>query len=233
MPALNLRLDRPGLLVDLNAIADLAFVRQDGDAVVMGAMTRHATVARDALIARHLPLLAQAVREVAHPAIRNRGTIGGSLALADPAAEMPACALALRAVIHVEGPKGARAIKADDFFLGLYETALLPGELLTEIHFPLPDPTARHGFAEIARRRGDYASVGLALMTGPQARVVWFGLSDRALRDAAAEAAVATGNAGDCAVLNGIDVWGDAHNQAETKRHLAGVLFRRVLGTIA
>ncbi|MFN5997042.1 MAG: FAD binding domain-containing protein [Paracoccaceae bacterium] len=233
IPALNLRLDRPQLLIDLNAIPGLSSVRQDGDWLVIGAMTRHAIVAQDALIARHLPLLAQAVREVAHPAIRNRGTIGGSLALADPAAEMPACAIALRAVIRVEGPLGPREIAADDFFLGTYATALEPGELLTEVRFPLPDPTARHGFAEIARRKGDYATVGLAMMTGPQGRVVWFGLSDRALRDRAAEAALDDGSARSCALLQGLDVWGDLHTKAETKCHLAAVLFRRVLGAMA
>lgn len=233
IPALNLRLDRPQLLVDLNAIPGLSFVRQNGDWLVIGAMTRHAIVAQDALVARHLPLLARAVQEVAHPAIRNRGTIGGSLALADPAAEMPACAIALRAVIVVEGPLGPRQIKADDFFLGTYETALNPGEMLTEVRFPLPDPAARHGFAEITRRKGDYATVGLALMTGPNGRVVWFGLSDRALRDPAAESSLADGSAATCEVLHGLDVWGDLHTQAETKRYLADVLFRRVLGAMA
>jgi carbon-monoxide dehydrogenase medium subunit len=196
-------------------------------------MTRHATVAQDALIAQHLPLMTQAVQDVAHPAIRNRGTIGGSLALADPAAELPACAVALRAVLQVQGPKGTRSIAADDFFLGTYSTALEPDELLTEIRFPLPDPSSQHGFAEIARRKGDYATIGLAMMTGPQARVVWFGVSDRALRDPVAEAALANATARDCALLDGLDVWGDLHTQAETKRHLAGVLFRRVLGAMA
>lgn len=234
IPALNFRLDRPGLLIDLNAIPALSGIRRDGDHIVIGALTRHAEVARHPLIATHLPLLTEAVQHVAHAAIRNRGTFGGSLALADPSAEMPACALALNAVIHATGPDGPRQIPIDAFFEGSYATALAPGELLTEVHIPLPAPAARHGFAELTRRRGDYAMAGLALMTGPTPRVVWFGLSDRPLRDPAAEAALALGpQAAAAAALYGIDVWGDLHNTPDTKTHLARVMLRRLLGNLA
>lgn len=234
IPALNFRLDRPGLLIDLNAIPALSGIRRDGDHIVIGAVTRHAEVARHPLIAAHLPLLTEAVQHVAHAAIRNRGTFGGSLALADPSAEMPACALALNAVIHVRGPGGPRQIPVDAYFEGSYATAVAPGELLTEVHIPLPATGARHGFAELTRRRGDYAMAGLALMTGPTPRVVWFGLSDRPLRDTAAEAALALGpQAAAAAALEGIDVWGDLHNTPDTKTHLARVMLRRVLGELA
>lgn len=230
LPALNFRLDAPERLIDLNGIAGLSGVRLDGDAVVIGALTRHVTVARDPLIHAHLPLIAQAMEHVAHPAIRNRGTFGGSVALADPAAEMPACVLALGGVIVAEGAQGRRQIAADDFFLGSYETALKAGEVLVEVRLPLPHPQARAGFAEIARRKGDYASVGLALMTGPAPRVVWFGVGDRPLRDPAAEAALASGpRAAASAALEGVEVWGDLHSSESTKRHLARVLIRRVM----
>jgi aerobic carbon-monoxide dehydrogenase medium subunit len=230
IPALNFRLDRPGLLIDLNAVSALSGIRREGDHIVIGALTRHAEVERHPLIAAHLPLLAEAVQHVAHAAIRNRGTFGGSLALADPSAEMPACALALRAVIQAQGPDGRRSIPVDDFFEGSYATALAPGELLTEVHIPLTAPGARHGFAELTRRRGDYAMAGLALMAGPEARVVWFGLADRPLRDPGAEAALSEGPlAAAAAALDGVEVWGDLHNSAETKVHLGRVMIRRLL----
>ena len=230
IPALNFRLDRPSLLIDLNAVPTLSGIRLAGDHIVIGALTRHVEVERHPLIMDHLPLLAEAVQHVAHSAIRNRGTFGGSLALADPAAEMPACALALRAVIQAQGPEGRRSIPVDDFFEGSYATALAQGELLTEVHIPLPSPSTRHGFAELTRRRGDYAMAGLALMAGPDARVVWFGLSDRPVRDPAAEAALAKGPlAAAAAALEGVEVWGDLHNSADTKTHLARVMLRRLL----
>lgn len=230
LPALNFRLDAPSRLIDLNGIAGMAGIRRDGDALVIGAMTRHAQVASDPLIRAHLPLIAQAMEHVAHPAIRNRGTFGGSVALADPAAEMPACVLALGGTLVTEGPAGRREIAADDFFLGSYETALDPGALLVEVRLPLPHPAARAGFAEIARRKGDYATVGLALMTGPTPRVAWFGLSDRPLRDPAAESALPAGpQAASAAALSGLEVWSDLHASEAVKRHLARVLVRRVL----
>jgi carbon-monoxide dehydrogenase medium subunit len=232
LAALNFRLDAPGLLIDIGQIAALRGIRREADSIHIGAMTRHAEVARDPLIARHLPLLAEAVAHVAHPAIRNRGTIGGSIALADPAAEMPACALALSAVLHLQGPAGQRTVLADDFFLGLYETALSPGEMLTGLSVPVPATGARHGFAELARRRGDYAMTGLAMMAGPAPRVVWFALSDRPVRARAAEAALDAGHevaAVAALATEGIAVLGDLNASEDAKRHYAAVLLARVL----
>lgn len=162
VPSMALRLQAPSRLIDLSQIAELRGISVAGDALRIGAMTRHAEVLADPLIARHAPLLSQAAPHVAHPAIRNRGTIGGNLALADPASEFPAAVLALRADIEAIGPEGRRLIPADDFFLDLYETALAPGEVLTAIHAPLPPLGRLFGFDEIARRRGDYAMVGVA-----------------------------------------------------------------------
>ena len=236
LAALSFRLDAPTLLIDIGRITELKGVRRDGDCIVIGSTTCHAEILRDPLIARHLPLIAKAVAEVAHPAIRNRGTFGGSIALADPAAEMPACALALSAVMVVQGPEGERRIAADAFFLGSFETALQPGELLTRVEIPIPPAGTRHGFAEIARRRGDYAMAGLAMMHGPKPRIVWFALSDRPVRARAAEAALeAEKDDDDVAVraTEGVPVFGDANATEAMKRHLARQLLARTLRGLA
>jgi carbon-monoxide dehydrogenase medium subunit len=236
LAALSFRLDAPTLLIDIGRIAELKGVRQDGDCIVIGSTTCHAEILRDPLIARHLPLIAKAVAEVAHPAIRNRGTFGGSIALADPAAEMPACALALSAVMVVQGPGGERRIAADAFFLGSFDTALQPGELLTRVEIPIPPAGTRHGFAEIARRRGDYAMAGLAMMHGPKPRIVWFALSDRPVRARAAEAALEAGKDDDdvaARATEGIPVFGDANATEAMKRHLARQLLARTLRGLA
>jgi aerobic carbon-monoxide dehydrogenase medium subunit len=232
LAALNFRLDAPELLVDISQIGALRGIRRRGNSVLIGAMTCHAEVGGNPFVAAHLPLLSEAVAHVAHPAIRHRGTIGGSIALADPASEMPACALALSAILHVQGAGGARTIPADDFFLGVYETALIPGEILTQIEFPLPAAGARHGFRELARRRGDYAMTGLALMSGRAPRIVWFALSDRPVRALAAEAALAAGadiEAVASLATDGIEVLGDMNASEAAKRHYARVLLSRVL----
>lgn len=243
LASLNFRLDEPSVLIDIAGITELRGISAEAGGVTIGALTRHADIAGSAVIALDLPLIARAIREVAHPAIRNRGTFGGSLALADPAAEMPACALALNAEMTILGANGTRQVAADDFFLGLYETALQPGELLTCVTIPLPEPGARFGFGELARRQGDYAMCGLAMTLGPDkggtpawARVVFFGLSDRAVRSPAAEAAIMAGATPDeCAALaaEGIDIYGDLNAGEAAKRHYAGVLLRRELARLA
>src|SRR5271168_699189 len=162
MPAMNLRLLAPELLVDIGALDELrGIIRQNG-ILSIGALTRHVDLLNSPDIAARAPLLKEAIAHVAHPAIRNRGTIGGSLAHADPASELPACVIALDATIVVRGPAGERRIAAEDFFLGIYETALSERELLVPVELPLPPSNAAHYFCEFARRRGDYAIVGLA-----------------------------------------------------------------------
>jgi len=233
LASLNFRLDAPPALIDLNPIAELQGITLAGDRVRIGALTRHAQVLADPLIAAHLPLIAEAVRHVAHPAIRNRGTFGGSVALADPAAEMPACCLALEAEMVIAGPGGERRVAADDFFLGLYETALAPGEVLVAVEIPLPAAGARHAFGELARRHGDYAMAGLALMRGPdRVRVVYFGLSDRPVRSPAAEAAILAGADAPPVAAEGLEIYGDLNADAATKRHYAAVLLRRALASL-
>lgn len=239
MPMMNFRVARPDVLVDLGAIAELRGIRDTGDALEIGAMTRYAEIAASDAVARHVPLFAMALPHIAHPAIRNRGTIGGSVALADPAAEMPALLLALGGEITVAGPGGARRVKADDFFLGLYDTALEPGELVTAVTIPKPRAGARFGFHELARRHGDYAIAGVAVAargrdTLSDVRIAFFAVADRAVRATASEAALegrAQNDAGALATalgaLDRLEYEGDLNAAPATKRHLAGVVLKR------
>lgn len=162
LPALNLRLDAPDLLIDISRIEALRGISVTSAGLRIGALTRHVEVLRSPLIAEHAPLLSRAAPFVAHPAIRNLGTIGGSIALADPASEFPTCILALNASLEIAGANGKRSIAADDYFRALYETDIEPGELLTAILIPPRPHGQRVHFDELARRRGDYALVGLA-----------------------------------------------------------------------
>jgi aerobic carbon-monoxide dehydrogenase medium subunit len=162
LSAMNLRLISPELIVDISQIAELRGLSMTGDTLRIGALTRHAEIARSSEIALVAPLLVEATAHVAHPAIRNKGTLGGSLAHADPASELPACMLALDATILIQGQAGQRRVKAKDFFRGLYETALSPQELLIAVELPVARSGASHFFREFARRHGDYALVGLA-----------------------------------------------------------------------
>jgi carbon-monoxide dehydrogenase medium subunit len=186
LPALNLRLLAPELLIDISDIAALRGIRLGGDMIRIGALTRHADILASAEIAEHVPLLAKAVAHVAHPAIRNRGTIGGNLAHADPASELPACMLALDAAMVVRGPSGERRVAASEFFTGLYQTALEANEMLTAVEFPGPHPGERASFQEYARRMGDYAIIGLAAQARPSGggfevlRLAYFGVGERA-----------------------------------------------------
>jgi carbon-monoxide dehydrogenase medium subunit len=162
MPAMNLRLISPELIVDIGALAELRGIAVSGDVLTIGALTRHVDLLRSSEIAAHAPLLTEAITHVAHPAIRNRGTIGGSLAHADPASELPACMVALNATILMRGQAGERRMAAEDFFTGIYETRLSPQELLVAVELPVRRENSAHYFHEFARRHGDYAIAGLA-----------------------------------------------------------------------
>ena len=174
LPAMNLRLASPRLLIDIGRIVGLDRIDVAGGMLRIGALARHETVLRDATVAHHVPLLTEALRHVAHPAIRARGTIGGNLAHADPASELPACMLALQAVIEAVSPRGTRRIAANTFFAGLFQTALEPDEMLTAVDIPLP--AGPFFFQEIARRGGDYAIAGLAASA---TRFAYFSVADR------------------------------------------------------
>ncbi|TXM71701.1 xanthine dehydrogenase family protein subunit M [Methylobacterium sp. WL12] len=245
LPALNLRLDAPDLLIDIGRIEALRGIAIDGESLRIGALTRHSETLASPLVAAHAPILTQAAAYMAHPAIRNLGTMGGSLSLADPAAELPACMRALGATLEITGPSGIRGVPADDFFQDLYETALVPGELLTAVQVPLAASGSRMRFAEIARRRGDYAMVGLAanlvLADGivTSARLGFCSVGPTPMRAPATEAA-----------LNGRRLDGDAFAAARAtladdlspddddslsaaaRMHLARVLLGRVLAAL-
>jgi len=236
MPMMNFRLAAPETIVDLNAIDDLRGINVADGIVKIGAMTRYAELAQSDEIATHAPLIRLALPHIAHAAIRNRGTIGGSIALADPAAEMPAVMLALGATVEVEGANGKRRVAADDFFLGLYETALEDAELITAISIPQREPDDRFGFYELARRHGDYAMAGVAIAIPAQgaAKIAFFGNADRAIRATGAELALSSGIS-DAAVQSALDSLdalpfdGDLNAESGTKRHLAGVVLKRAL----
>ena len=165
MATLNLRLSTPELLVDIGGLNELRNVRLEGDTVCIGALTTHAEVAASPLVRQYLPLIAEAIRHVGHIAIRNRGTFGGSLAYADPAAELPACSVALGARLTIAGRAGRREVAADQFYKGMFETDLKPGELIIEVRLPKQTPRQMWGFAELSRRHGDFALAGLAAVT--------------------------------------------------------------------
>lgn len=242
MPMMNFRIAQPTMLLDLADVAELRGVTAGPDGLRIGAMTRYVQLAADPLVTQGAPLIGLALPHIAHAAIRNRGTIGGSVALADPAAEMPALLLAMAARIELVSLSGRRVVAADDFFLGLYETARAPDELVAAIHIPADASRRRVGFYELARRHGDYAMAGVALTAGgatgqPLAspRIAFFGLSDRALRATGAEAALKDAQpAGDtlgAAVdsLSALPINGDLHAPPDVKLKLAGVVLRRAL----
>lgn len=220
IPSLNMRLSAPDLLVDIGGLPGLSGVSVSGGRVRIGALTTHAQLQQSAEVAAQLPLLAQAVPHVAHVAIRNRGTLGGSLANADPAAEYPACAVALEAVIHVTGKTGERQVKASEFFRDLFETALKPGELIAAVDFPAKQAGDRDLFLELARRQGDYAIVGLAVHNR---RFVFFGAGNTPAAfsfDGGLDKAKA-------ALKAALKPPADLYNSPATKLHLAGVLLER------
>jgi len=242
VPMLNFRVAAPKVLVDINRIAGLSGIKVAKNHIRIGALTRHVELERSADVAHHLPLIASAMPHIAHPAIRNRGTFGGSCALADPAAELPACALALGATFVVAGRKGERRVAAQDFFRGLYATALKAGELLVAAEFPLPERGHAPAFGELARRHGDYAMVGVAAHGSTQGgkfsdmRVALFGVGDRPVRAARLEraldgrpAAAKTIEDALAALDADLDPRADLHASAAMKRHLAKVLAGRVL----
>jgi len=232
--SLNMRLSAPALLIDINGIGGLDGIARNGDMVEIGALTRHAAAERSDVIAQHAPLIARAMPHIGHVAIRSRGTLGGSIAFADPAAELPACLLALNGEVEVSGPKGKRTIKADDFFKGLFETALGAQDVLTAIRVPAATKETRVGFAELARRHGDYAMVGLAASAKvdgknlKDVRLAFFGVGATPVRAKKAEAALASGDVEAAVKALDLDPPDDVQATSAAKKHLAGVLLRRV-----
>jgi carbon-monoxide dehydrogenase medium subunit len=244
VPMLNMRLVRPAVLVDVNGLRELTGITPlPGGGLRLGALTRHAELAASPLVRERAPLLAEAARHVGHAAIRNQGTLGGSVAHADPAAELPAALVALDARVQVTGPRGAREVAADAFYRGLLATTLEPDEILTALE--VPARPAGWGFVEIARRPGDFALAGVAVtLPSPSlggegtegVRLVGFGVGDRPIRLGGAERVLAGGRldaeaaarAGAAAGAD-CDPPSDVHGSAEYRRHLATVLVERAL----
>jgi aerobic carbon-monoxide dehydrogenase medium subunit len=244
MPAMNLRLISPELIVDIGELAELRGIAVGGDVLRIGSLTRHVDLQRSPEVAAHAPLLTEAVAHVAHPAIRNRGTLGGSLAHADPASELPACMVALNATIIVRGPRGERRIAAVDFFKGIYETGLSPDELLISVELPVGRKGSAHFFHEFARRHGDYAIAGLAAqatMDGnlfSDLRLAFFAVGDRPVLAGAASGLIgvpitpALLSDASAALGEELDPQEDQQASASMRRHLAKVLMRRCVAAL-
>jgi len=241
IPLLNFRLARPSLLIDLNRVAELAYVSPRDKGVAIGAMTRQVTLERDAQLRQAQPLLLEALGWVGHPAIRSRGTLGGSLAHADPAAELPAVAVCLDAQLSVAGPRGHRTVSAEDFFLGYLTTVLEPDEILVETWLPPVRASTGQAWLEFARRHGDFALAGVAVSvtlahdTVSDARIVLTGVGGKPARAREAETLLVGGRVPDRAsaaadaARSAIDPDADIHATKEYRTHLAGILTERAI----
>jgi aerobic carbon-monoxide dehydrogenase medium subunit len=244
MPAMNLRLISPEFVVDIGELTELRGITVRGDVLRIGALTRHVDIAGSTEIAAYAPLLTEAIAHVAHPAIRNRGTLGGSLAHADPASELPACMVALDATIVIRDHAGERRLAAKDFFLGIYETALSAQELLVAIELPIARKNSAHFFFEFARRRGDYAIAGLAaqaIVKGDifaDLRLVFFAVGDRPVSAGAASRLINVAvtpsvlSATSIALGEELEPNDDQQASASMRRHLAKVLLVRSVSAL-
>jgi carbon-monoxide dehydrogenase medium subunit len=242
MPMLAMRLARPSHLIDLNRIGSMGTIRAEDGVVSMGAMTRERTAERSSVVAERLPVMAQALPLVGHVSIRNRGTVGGSIAHADASAELPAVAMVTDAELVLRRKGGERTVTADEFLVSHYTTVLEPEECLVEVRFPVPPAGAGWAFEEVARRHGDFALVGVAAMVSragdriDAARVCLFGVADRPVRVPAVEASLAGATVSDDTFASaavdavaGLDPASDMHGSGAFRRHLAEVTVRRAL----
>lgn len=242
LATLNMRLSEPALLIDLQAVSELKGLSVSGQTVRIGAMVTHTEIETSEMVAQHAPLLTCAAPHIAHRAIRNLGTFGGSIAYGDPAAEWPACLLALGGVIVARSLRGERRIAADDFFTGLYTTELAADEVIVACDLPAAQPHQKVSFAELARRHGDYAVVGLAASakvfdnTLSNVRLAWIGVGSTPMRSPLAEHALTGQQLTMQTLAQAVDVLRSeispipdlTHSEA-TKRQLAGVLLKRAL----
>jgi CO/xanthine dehydrogenase FAD-binding subunit len=246
VPMMNMRLAKPEAIIDINRVKELAYIREADDGLMIGALTRQRAVQRSRVVKKRSPLLAEAILFVGHPPIRSRGTVGGSLAHADPAAELPAVLLALDGWVHASSPRGTRKIPAAELFVGPLLTSLQPDELLTEACFPDLPPGSGTAFLEVTRRHGDFALVGVAsCLTLDQqgictrAAIALLGAGETQVRSADAEARL-VGNqlseqvieAAGTAAMESLEPIGDIHGSPEYRKQVAGELTRRAL-TIA
>jgi len=233
LPMMKLRLATPGVLIDIARIPELAYIREDGDAIAIGAATRHADVVDSALLAEKAPLLPYVAHHVGDRQIRHRGTLGGSLVHADPAADLPSAALALGVTLVIAGPGGRREVPVDDFFLGFFESAVGPDEILVEVRVPASAGAAPWGYEKFVRRANDWAIVAVAAVLDPAGpRVALANMGPTPVRATATEAALASGaDAASAAAVadEGTEPTEDMHASRDYRRHLARVLTRRAL----
>ncbi len=244
VPAMNFRIVQPSVLIDLNRVGELSYIREEGEALRIGSMARERHLEFDAVIQKHAPLLHEAVPFIAHPQIRNRGTIGGSIVNADPAAELPMLMIALSARLKAKNKSGERWIEAKDFFAGMFTTALEPDDALVEIELPFTKPNTGWSFTEVAPRVGDYAMMGVATLVTldedkkcTQAKLVYLNAGDGPVEAFEAEEMLA-GNVLDDTLIESaashasekeITPFGNIHASADFQRHLAKALTKQTL----
>jgi len=245
LATMNMRLSEPQILVDIGGLSALKQLSVVGDVLRIGAMVTHAEIEDSTVVREHAPLLSEVAPLVAHRAIRNLGTFGGSIAFADPAAEWPCILVAMKGVVIAQGVEGQRGIPADEFFIDLYTTALRPGEIIVALDLPLKGPKSIYAFDELTRRHGDYAIVGAAITGGvseegflKDARIVFLGTGNKPDRAHAVEQQLETtpltrATAATFARALDISPGGDLYNSAETKLHLARVTLERLLSKLA
>ena len=246
LATLNMRLSEPALLIDMQSVQELKGLSLAGNNLRIGAMVTHSDIEASELVAQHAPLLGMAAPHIAHRAIRNLGTFGGSIAYGDPAAEWPACLLALDGTVVARSLQGERRIAARDFFTGLYTTELAANEVIAACEVPLATPAHRFAFEELARRHGDYAVVGLAASAQmnkgelDQVRLAWIGVGNMPLRSTATEQVLQGQRLSDAllaraltALRSELQAEADLTHSAAAKQHLAGVMLKRVLNTLS
>lgn len=243
IPTMKLRLAQPAHLIDLGKIGGLSYIREEEGAVVVGAMTTYTTIIGSEVLGRYFAILPEGASLIGDPQVRNRGTIGGSIAHSDPAADMPGIVLALKAEISVRGPNGARTIAADDFFTGLFETALQPGEVVTELRFAKPHAHTGSAYSKLANKASHYAVAGCAAVvtlnsdgTCAAASIVITGASVKATRAGAVEAALVgkrldaeTVASATADVAAGMEMLEDIHGSKAYRAQMAGVMAKRAV----
>lgn len=243
IPAMKLRLSQPGHLVDIGRIDGLSYVREEGDAVVVGAMTTYTTLERSELLRRYFPIIPEGINLIADQQVRNRGTLGGSIAHADPAADMPGIVLALKAGIVIQGPKGTRTLAADDFFVGTFTTALEPDEIVTAIRFAKPAAHTGSAYAKLANKASHYAITGCAAAitrnadgTCTAASVAITGAAMETTRAKAVEAALVGKKLDEATITEaashaaeGLELVSDIHGSTDYRSKMTIVITRRVL----
>jgi carbon-monoxide dehydrogenase medium subunit len=243
IPAMKLRLSQPGHLVDIGRVPGLSYIREEGNAVVVGALTTYTTLGCSELLARRYPIIPEAINQIADQQVRNRGTIGGSISHADPAGDLPAVVLALKAEIVAQGPKGTRTVPIDDFLVGTFTTALEPDEIVTAIRFPIPAAHTGSAYEKLANRASHYAVVGSAAVvtlggdgTCTSASVAITGAATEITRASAVEAALVGKKLDEATIAEaathapeGLELIADIHGSAEYRRQMTSVITRRAL----